>query len=334
MHTRSLAELRSIAPQLSPWVKLAYRSRCSPCEESDLHIMQHQSSVKTAKCLLNSLGSWCRINDWEREINTKKKAGSIFRYIWHPTKCALCFGASWLILGSSVAECLTASSTVTGRLCFHVSAGDDRLRRARAVPVCPGNVFVFILCLRETFLSFSPSVPKKREGEKKKCEMLCARACVRVEHTCYEVAARRGLRNNPSVISISKPHLCVWLNMKSQLPLLAFVEQLMPNLAKKKKQKEKNLFFCVRACVDTHGHISNYETVLAKAAYCTQKGLVCVSAHFIRTLAAALESIRGLLFVQRFARRRGCFNQSPIRLHRALLFALSPWKEKVWSEKL
>lgn len=45
---RSLAELRSIAPQLSPWVKLAYRSRCSPCEESDLHIMQHQSSVKTA----------------------------------------------------------------------------------------------------------------------------------------------------------------------------------------------------------------------------------------------------------------------------------------------
>lgn len=46
--TRCLAELRSIAPQLSPWVKLAYRSRCSPCEESDLHIMQHQSSVKTA----------------------------------------------------------------------------------------------------------------------------------------------------------------------------------------------------------------------------------------------------------------------------------------------
>lgn len=26
-----------------------YRSRCSPCEESDLHVAQHQSSVKTAK---------------------------------------------------------------------------------------------------------------------------------------------------------------------------------------------------------------------------------------------------------------------------------------------
>lgn len=96
-------------------------------------------------------------------------------------KCALRFGASWLILGSRVAECLTASSTVTGRLCFQVSAGDDRLRRARAVPVCPGNVFVFILCLRETFLSFSPSVPKKKEREKKKVQDVM-RACARSTH--------------------------------------------------------------------------------------------------------------------------------------------------------
>jgi len=32
-----------------------------------------------------------------------------------------------LILRSSEAECLTASSTVTGRLCFHVSVIDNRL---------------------------------------------------------------------------------------------------------------------------------------------------------------------------------------------------------------
>lgn len=44
---------------------------------------------------------------------------------------------------------------MTGRLCFHVSVSDNRLRGARAVPVCPGNVFVFIFCLREAFLSFS-----------------------------------------------------------------------------------------------------------------------------------------------------------------------------------
>lgn len=79
-----------------------------------------------------------------------------------------------------MAECLTTSSTVTGRLCFHVSASDDRLRRARAVPVCPGNVFVFILCLRETFLSFSLCSKKKRKKKSARCY---APVCVRARST-------------------------------------------------------------------------------------------------------------------------------------------------------
>lgn len=69
--------------------------------------------------------------------------------------CVLwCFCVSWLILRSSVTGCLTTSSTVTGRLCFHVSLIDNRLRRACAVSVCPGNVFVFICCLTETCFLF------------------------------------------------------------------------------------------------------------------------------------------------------------------------------------
>lgn len=79
-----------------------------------------------------------------------------------------------------MAECLTTSSTVTGRLCFHVSASDDRLRRARAVPVCPGNVFVFILCLRERHSFLSPSVPKKRRKKSARCY---APVCVRARST-------------------------------------------------------------------------------------------------------------------------------------------------------
>lgn len=130
----------------------------------------------------------------------------------------------------------------------------SRERERRQIAPSPGCsclpwkcVCVYLVLERDIpfFLSLCS---KKKERVKKKCEMLCAWACVRVEHTCYEVAARRGLRNNPSVISISKPHLCVWLNMKSQLPLLAFVEQLMPNLAKKKKKNGITLFFV--ACVD------------------------------------------------------------------------------------
>lgn len=78
-------------------------------------------------------------------------------------KCAWYgFCNSWLILRSSEAECLTTSSTVTGRLCFHVSVRDSRLHRARVVPVCPGNVLVFIFCLRKAFLFLLPVTPKKK----------------------------------------------------------------------------------------------------------------------------------------------------------------------------
>lgn len=45
------------------------------------------------------------------------------------------------------------------------------------------------------------------------------RAC----DTCCEVAARRGLRNNPTKINISKPHLYVWLKIQSQFPLFHFL---------------------------------------------------------------------------------------------------------------
>lgn len=41
--------------------------------------------------------------------------------------------------------------------------------------------------------------------------------------TCCEVAARRGLRNNPTKINISKPHLYVWLKIQSQFPLFHFL---------------------------------------------------------------------------------------------------------------
>lgn len=135
----------------------------------------------------------------------------------------------------------------------------SRARERRQIAPSPGCsclpwkcVCVYLVLERDIPFFLSLCSKKKREREKNKCEMLCARAraCVRVEHTCYEVAARRGLRNNPSVISISKPHLCVWLNMKSQLPLLAFVDHLMPNLAKKKKALP--FFFCVRACMRRH----------------------------------------------------------------------------------
>lgn len=75
---------------------------------------------------------------------------------------AIASAASWLILRSSEAECLTTSSTVTGRLCFHVSVRDNRLCRAWLVPVCPANVFVFISGLRRAFLFLLTVIPKEK----------------------------------------------------------------------------------------------------------------------------------------------------------------------------
>lgn len=91
---------------------------------------------------------------------------SDIRQIFCSSPSAFC--NSQLILRSVDAECLTTSSTVTGRLYFHVSVIDNRLHWARAVPVCPGNVFVFIFCLKRGIpfhlslsLSLSPSLLPK-----------------------------------------------------------------------------------------------------------------------------------------------------------------------------
>lgn len=159
-------------------------------------------------------------------------------------------------------------------------------------------VCVYLVLERERDIPFFLSLRSKKKRERKKSVRCSApgRACVCVEHTCYEVTARRGLRNNPSVISISKPHLCVWLNMKSQLPPphdpptttlpLAFVEQLMPNLVKKKRRYP----FFLRACVRTRTAIFQImKLFFGKVAYCTQKVLVlCQRTLRTRTGSCAL----------------------------------------------
>lgn len=89
-----------------------------------------------------------------------------------------------------MAECLTTSSTVTGRLCFYVSVRDSRLHGAQVVPVCPGNVFVFIFCLRDALLFPSCSSTKKKKNIKNKCDILCVDAVHAVKSVPREASER------------------------------------------------------------------------------------------------------------------------------------------------
>lgn len=106
------------------------------------------------------------------------------------------FCNSWLILRSSEAECLTTSSTVTGRLCFHVNVRDSRLHGAQVVPVGPGKASVFIVCSREAFLFLLTVIPKNKINAR-----LCAWMPCTPGSRCQE--------RLPSEINISKSLICI-----------------------------------------------------------------------------------------------------------------------------
>lgn len=49
--TNTCEKGESAAPQLSLYIKMACRSFCPYCEGFGRHVMSHQSTVKTPKCL-------------------------------------------------------------------------------------------------------------------------------------------------------------------------------------------------------------------------------------------------------------------------------------------
>lgn len=97
--------------------------------------------------------------------------------------------------------------------------------------------------------------------------------------TCYEVTARRGLRNNPSKINISKPHLCVWLNVQSQFPLLSFYARPMPNLTKIAFTQKPKVCVCIHTVTYLKLH-----NCFGKLLIFLHRAVIRLSTHIWHTL--------------------------------------------------
>ena len=158
-------------------------------------------------------------------------------------------------MGLNGAECLTTSSSVTGRLSFLVTVIDTATYAAQ-----PGESLFFTqekmcLCLSH----FQGAAAWLLRSSVRKTHTFSSKPfwC----DTCYEVTARRGLRNNPSKINISKPHLCVWLT--SNLWILFFVFFFSSPQRTIDAKPHAIAFTQSLLCVYTEWHISNDIIVLA-----------------------------------------------------------------------
>lgn len=143
------------------------------------------------------------------------------------------------------------------------------------------------LCLsfaraRHSFLSLS--VTKKETHIFRRA---APRVCVCVCDTCYEVTARRGLRNNPSKINISKPHLCVWLNVQSQFPLLSFYARPMPNLTKIAFTQRPKVCVCIHTVTYLKLH-----NCFGKLLIFLHRAVIRLSTHIWHTLTHSPHNTR------------------------------------------